>query len=237
MSLPMFARLELLSMLLPLWLSVKLATVTVLCLLFMATPLAYWLAKKSQSQVLSRFKVVILGLVSLPLVLPPTVIGFYLLLFFSPNYGVGKWLAHHGIGSLAFSFNGLVIASIIYSLPFFVQPVYAQFVRIPQSVHDASYLLESRAWRRFLRVSLPQARTGIILGSLISFAHTIGEFGVVLMIGGSISGETKVISIAIYEQVEALNYETAHAMSLILVLLSVIFVVAIASFNKNFEHQ
>ena len=228
---------QLADMLLPLWLSIKLATVTTLCLLFLATPLAYWLAKKSRSRLMARFKILLLGLVSLPLVLPPTVIGFYLLLFFSPNYGVGQWLANHGIGSLAFTFEGLVIASIIYSLPFFVQPVYAQFVRIPQSVHDAAYLLEHRAWRRFLRVSLPQARMGIILGALISFAHTIGEFGVVLMIGGSIAGETKVVSIAIYEQVEALNYATAHTMSLILVVLSIVMVAVIASFNKHYQNQ
>ena len=237
MSSDVFSLAKLSVMLLPLWLSIKLATVTTLCLLVLATPLAYWLAKKSQSRMMARFKILVLGLVSLPLVLPPTVIGFYLLLFFSPNYAVGQWLTRHGIGSLAFTFEGLVIASIIYSLPFFVQPVYAQFVRIPQSVHDVARLLEAKAWRRFLRVSLPQARIGIMLGSLISFAHTIGEFGVVLMLGGSIAGKTKVVSIAIYEQVEALNYATAHAMSLILVILSIVMVAVIASFNKHYQNQ
>ncbi|WP_230657609.1 molybdate ABC transporter permease subunit [Psychrobacter sp. I-STPA10] len=233
LSLPLLASAQIVDMLLPLWLSIKLATVTTLCLLFLATPLSYWLAKKSQSKLLAQFKILVLGLVSLPLVLPPTVIGFYLLLLFSPNYVVGRWFVNHGVGSLAFSFEGLVIASVIYSLPFFVQPVYAQFVRTPQSVYDAARLLEPQAWRRFMRVALPQARIGIILGALISFAHTIGEFGVVLMIGGSIAGETKVVSIAIYEQVEALNYEVAHTMSLILVLLSVVMVAVIASFNQH----
>ena len=237
LSLPSLASAQFADMLLPLWLSIKLAAVTTVCLLFLATPLAYWLAKKSRFKLVAQCKVIILGLVSLPLVLPPTVIGFYLLLLFSPNYGVGQWFAKYGFASLAFSFEGLIIASVIYSLPFFVQPVYAQFVRIPQSIYDAARLLEPQAWRRFMRVALPQARIGIILGCLISFAHTIGEFGVVLMIGGSIIGETKVVSIAIYEQVEALNYDVAHTMSLILVLLSVVMVAVIASFNKHYQNQ
>ena len=122
--------------------------------------------------------------------------------------------------------------SIIYSLPFYVQPVYAQFSRIPASVMEVAHLLEPSRFRCFIRVALPQARVGIILGSLISFAHTIGEFGVVLMIGGSISGETKVVSIAIYEQVEALNYEVAHMMSIVLVIMGMVMVALIASFNK-----
>lgn len=139
----------------------------------------------------------------------------------------------HNIGALAFTFEGLVLGSVIYSLPFYVQPVYAQFLRIPKSVSDMALLLESSRLRRFTAVALPQAKTGIILGSLISFAHTIGEFGVVLMIGGSIAGETKVISIAIYEQVEALNYEMAHTMSLLLVLLGIVLVGLIASINRQ----
>ena len=146
--------------------------------------------------------------------------------------GIGKWLSEHNISPLIFTFEGLVIGSIIYSLPFYIQPVYAQFLRIPQSVMDVAHLLEPSRLRRFMRVALPQARVGIILGSLVSFAHTIGEFGVVLMIGGSISGETKVVSIAIYEQVEALNYEAAHMMSGILIIMGMIMVTLIASVNK-----
>ncbi|WP_367109947.1 molybdate ABC transporter permease subunit [uncultured Psychrobacter sp.] len=219
-------------MLTPFWVSLKLAGATTLCLLLFATPLAYWLAKPSRQPFISRLKVVLLGIIAMPLVLPPTVIGFYLLLLLSPNFGIGHWLAEHNISPLIFTFEGLVIGSIIYSLPFYVQPVYAQFLRIPNSVMEMAHLLEPSRLRRFVRVALPQARVGIVLGSLISFAHTIGEFGVVLMIGGSIAGETKVVSIAIYEQVEALNYEAAHAMSAILIIVGMVMVALIASVNK-----
>lgn len=219
-------------MLTPLWVSIKLASITTLCLLLFATPIAYWLAKPSRGRMLGRFKILLVGIIALPLVLPPTVIGFYLLLLLSPNAGIGGWLAEYNISPLIFTFEGLVIGSIIYSLPFYIQPVYAQFLRIPPSVIEVAHLLETSRLRRFIKVALPQARVGIILGSLISFAHTIGEFGVVLMIGGSISGETKVVSIAIYEQVEALNYEAAHIMSGILIIIGVIMVGLIATVNK-----
>jgi molybdate transport system permease protein len=219
-------------MLSPFWVSIKLAGITTLCLLLFATPLAYWLAKPSHYSAVDRLKVLLLGVIAMPLVLPPTVIGFYLLLLMSPTSGFGQWLAAHNISSLIFTFEGLVIGSIIYSLPFYIQPVYAQFLRIPTSVLEVAQLLEPSRLRRFMQVALPQARVGIVLGSLISFAHTIGEFGVVLMIGGSISGETKVISIAIYEQVEALNYEAAHTMSIILILMGMLMVTLIASVSR-----
>ena len=177
----------------------------------------------------------LMGVIAMPLVLQPTVIGFYLLLLLSPNFGIGKWLLQYNISAFVFTFEGLVIGSIIYSLPFFVQPVYAQFLRIPTSVMEVASLLEPSRFRRFIRVALPQARIGIILGSLISFAHTIGEFGVVLMIGGSISGETKVVSIAIYEQVEALNYEAAHMMSAILIIMGMVMVALIASVSRLYQ--
>lgn len=216
-------------MLTPFWVSIKLASVTTLLLLLFATPLAYWLAKPSQRGFIGRFKVILMGIIAMPLVLPPTVIGFYLLLLMSPTSGIGVWLAEYNITSFIFTFEGLVIGSIIYSLPFYIQPVYAQFLRIPQSVMEVAQLLEPSRFRRFVRIALPQARVGIVLGGLISFAHTIGEFGVVLMIGGSISGETKVVSIAIYEQVEALNYDMAHLMSIILILMGMVMVTLIAS--------
>ena len=219
-------------MLSPFWVSIKLASVTTLCLLLFATPMAYWLAKPSRKKAVGRFKILLMGIIAMPLVLPPTVIGFYLLLLLSPNMGIGKWLIEHHISPLIFTFEGLVIGSIIYSLPFYIQPVYAQFLRIPQSVTEVAHLLEPSRLRRFIKISLPQARVGIILGSLVSFAHTIGEFGVVLMIGGSISGETKVVSIAIYEQVEALNYEAAHMMSGILIIMGVVMVALIASVSR-----
>jgi len=219
-------------MLSPFWVSIKLASITTLCLLLFATPMAYWLAKPSQKKAVGRFKILLMGIIAMPLVLPPTVIGFYLLLLLSPSMGIGKWLIEHNISPLIFTFEGLVVGSIIYSLPFYIQPVYAQFLRIPQSVTEVAHLLEPSRLRRFVKVALPQARVGIILGSLISFAHTIGEFGVVLMIGGSISGETKVVSIAIYEQVEALNYEAAHMMSGILIIMGVVMVALIASVSR-----
>ena len=220
------------TMLTPFWVSIKLAGITTLCLLLLATPLAYWLAKPSRHSIIARIKILLIGIIAMPLVLPPTVIGFYLLLLLSPTSSFGQWLATHHISPLIFTFEGLVIGSIIYSLPFYVQPVYAQFLRIPKSVLEVAHLLEPNGFRRFLTVALPQARVGIILGSLISFAHTIGEFGVVLMIGGSISGETKVISIAIYEQVEALNYDTAHIMAAILMVLGMVMVTLIASLSR-----
>ena len=220
------------TMLTPFWVSIKLAGITTLCLLLLATPLAYWLAKPSRHSIIARIKILLIGIIAMPLVLPPTVIGFYLLLLLSPTSSFGQWLATHHISPLIFTFEGLVIGSIIYSLPFYVQPVYAQFLRIPKSVLEVAHLLEPNGFRRFLTVALPHARVGIILGSLISFAHTIGEFGVVLMIGGSISGETKVISIAIYEQVEALNYDTAHIMAAILMVLGMVMVTLIASLSR-----
>ena len=219
-------------MLSPFWVSIKLACVTTLCLLLFATPIAYWLAKPSRIKAIGRLKILFMGIIAMPLVLPPTVIGFYLLLLLSPSMGIGKWLSEHNISPLIFTFEGLVIGSIIYSLPFYIQPVYAQFLRIPQSVTEVAHLLEPSRMRRFMKVALPQTRIGIILGSLVSFAHTIGEFGVVLMIGGSISGETKVVSIAIYEQVEALNYEAAHMMSGVLIIIGIVMVVLIASVSR-----
>ncbi len=217
------------AMMMPFWVSLKLAGVTTLLLLIFATPLAYWLAKPSRGWFIGRLKIILMGVIAMPLVLPPTVIGFYLLLLLSPNFGIGLWLSEHNISALVFTFEGLVVGSIIYSLPFYIQPVYAQFLRIPKSVMEVASLLEPSRLRRFMSIALPQARIGIVLGSLISFAHTIGEFGVVLMIGGSISGETKVVSIAIYEQVEALNYEAAHTMSIILIVMGMVMVTLIAS--------
>lgn len=222
-------------MLTPFWVSIKLAGITTLSLLLLATPLAYWLAKPSRHRFISRIKVLLMGLIAMPLVLPPTVIGFYLLLLMSPNSTFGSWLAEHNVGTLIFTFKGLVIGSIIYSLPFYVQPVYAQFLRIPKSVTEMARLLESSHLRRFISIALPQARTGIVLGSLISFAHAIGEFGVVLMIGGSISGETKVVSIAIYEQVEALNYATAHTMAAMLIVIGIVMITLITIISKPMQ--
>lgn len=199
----------------PLLLSFKLALVTTLILLLVGLPLAWWLARTN-----SRLKSIIESLVSLPLVLPPTVLGFYFLLAFSPNNAFGNWLdAWLGL-RLVFSFPGLVLASVIYSLPFMVQPLQAGLASLPTSLLDAARLMGKSAWQTVLRVELPNIRPALLTGIVLSFAHTLGEFGVVLMIGGNIPGETRVAAIAIYDEVEALNYEAANAYSLVLLCLT-----------------
>lgn len=193
----------------------KLAAVTTLMLLFISIPLAYWLAFSK-----SRLKPVVETLVSMPLVLPPTVIGFYLLIVFSPSYAFGSWLEKWFHLHLVFSFEGLVVASIIYSLPFMVHPIQSGLVNLPPSLKEASYVLGKSRWITLRKILLPNIKPSILTGIVLAFAHTIGEFGVVLMIGGSIPGETKVASIAIYDEVEALNYSSAHALSLFLFIIS-----------------
>lgn len=189
----------------PLWLSLQLATLTTLLLLVVGVPLAAWLAHTSW-----RGKVVVEAVVSLPLVLPPTVLGFYLLLAFSKNSPLGQWLdAALGI-ELVFSFEGLVVGSMLYSLPFMVQPIQAGFQHLPEHLAEASYTLGKGYWETLFRVLLPNIRPALLTGMVLSFAHTIGEFGVVLMIGGTLPGETLVASIAVYEYVETLRYAEAH---------------------------
>ncbi len=160
------------------------------------------------------------ALISMPLVLPPTVLGFYILLVFSPAWGPGKFLSENLGLQLIFSFEGLVLASIFYSLPFMVQPLQSGFASISPSLREAGQVLGKTPWQIFFRIILPNIKSSLLAGIVLSFAHTLGEFGVVLMIGGSIPGETRVAAIAIYEEVEALNYANAHAYAIILVLLS-----------------
>lgn len=196
-------------------LTVRLAAVTVLLLLLAGMPLAWWLAQSR-----SHWKVQVEAITALPLVLPPTVLGFYLLLFLGPNGPAGQlseWLSGQ---PLTFSFAGLVIASCIYSLPFVVQPLQAAFEGIDRRAVEASWTLGASRARTFVQVVIPQARRGFITAVVLGFAHTLGEFGVVLMVGGNIPGETQVLSIAIYEQVEVLEYATAHRLSLALLLFS-----------------
>ncbi|MEE3236007.1 MAG: molybdate ABC transporter permease subunit [Pseudomonadota bacterium] len=192
----------------PLWLSLALAGVTTIVLIMLGTPIAWWLAGTK-----SRFRPAVEAVTALPLVLPPTVLGFYLLIVLGPASPVGGfWLKVTG-ESLTFSFAGLVIASVIYSLPFMVQPLQNAFEAIGRGPMEAAATLGASSRDAFFSVATPLASRGFITASVLTFAHTIGEFGVVLMVGGNIPGETRVISIAIYEHVETLNYGDAHSLS------------------------
>ena len=191
------------------WLTVLLAGVTTLLLFPIASPLAWWLARSD-----SKGRSLVEAVVAMPLVLPPTVLGFYLLVMLNPDSFVGGlWLNVTG-ESLTFSFSGLVIASVIYSLPFMVQPLHATYRAVPVPVLEAAATLGASPRDQWLNVVLPLARRGYLTGGVLTFAHTVGEFGVVLMMGGNIPGETRVLSIAIYEHVETLNYQAAHSLAL-----------------------
>ena len=196
----------------PLLLTFKLSVITSLILLLISIPLAYWLAYSR-----ARIKPVIETLVSMPLVLPPTVLGFYLLIAFSPTSVLGAWLNDFIGLKLLFSFEGLVFASVIYSLPFMVHPIQSGFAGLSPSLKEASSILGKSKWTTLIKVLLPNMKASLLTGIVLSFAHTIGEFGVVLMIGGNIPNKTKVASIAIYDEVEALNYDVANYYSLILI--------------------
>lgn len=217
----------------PIWLSVKLASITTMILLLIAVPLSWWLCHTHH-----RIRSVVSALVTLPLILPPTVLGFYMLLMLGQNGPIGQLTDTLGIGPLAFSFPGLVIASVIYSLPFAVQPVQSAFETIGRQPLEAATTLGASPADRFFTVALPLAKPGILTAAVLSFAHTIGEFGVILMIGGSIPGETKVISIAIYEHVEALEYEQAYILSGGMVLFSFITLLLLYSVKRtrNTDH-
>ncbi len=195
----------------PILLTFKLASVTTILLLIISVPLAYWLAYSTK-----KIKPIIETLVSMPLVLPPTVLGFYLLVAFSPSNAFGNWLDQWLGIRLIFSFGGLVIASILYSLPFMVHPIQSGFSNLSANITDASYVLGKTKITTLFKVLLPNIKPALLTGIVLSFAHTIGEFGVVLMIGGSIPGKTKVASVAIYEEVESLNYDAANTYSFIL---------------------
>jgi len=212
----------------PIWLTLRLAGITTLLLLILGIPLAGWLA-------LSRFRLkpVVEALVSLPIVLPPSVVGFYLLLAFSPTSGVGAWLLRTFDVQLVFSFQGLVVASILYSLPFMVHPVQAGLENLPISWREASYTLGQSPIRTFWRVLLPNCKPALLTGIVLSFAHTIGEFGLVLMIGGNLPGQTRVASIAIYDAVERLHFETAHAYAALLLGLSFVILLLVYAINKR----
>lgn len=192
----------------PVWLTLKLATTTTLVLMVVGTPIAWWL-----SQTRGWWKQPVAAIVALPLVLPPTVIGFYLLLFMGPNGPMGQLTQSMGLGTLPFTFTGLVVASVFYSMPFVIQPLQNAFEAIGSRPLEVAATLRARPWDRFFSVVVPLARPGFLSAAVLGFAHTVGEFGVILMIGGNIPGETKVLSVAIYDHVETLEYDQAHILS------------------------
>ncbi len=187
------------------WLTVKLASVTTLLLLLLGTPLAWWLARTR-----SRLRGPIGAVVALPLVLPPTVLGFYLLVALGPNGPIGQLTQSLGLGLLPFTFAGLVVGSVLYSMPFVVQPLQNAFEAIGERPLEAAATLRAGPWDTFFSVVLPLARPGFVTASILGFAHTVGEFGVVLMIGGNIPEKTRVVSVQIYDHVEAMEYAQAH---------------------------
>ncbi len=211
-----------------LWLTLKLATITTILLGLVGLPLAHWLNITQR-----RWAPLAEALVTLPIVLPPTVIGFYLLIAFSPQHPPGSWWVALTGEPLSFTFEGLVIASVIYSLPFAVQPFQAALRGVPTELLDASRASGATAWRTWWRVHLPLAKRGIGAGLTLGFAHTLGEFGVVLMIGGSIAGETRVASIALYDEVQKLNYPAAHAFAATLLAISFVLLVIIAILQRR----
>lgn len=207
-------------------LTLKLAFITSGVLLFIALPLAWFLANWQ-----SKAKPFIMSVLALPLVLPPTVLGFYLLVAFSPQSALGQgWQSLTG-SNLAFSFEGLVLGSVIYSLPFALQPLYSGFSQLDNRYLDVAKTLGFSATEAFMKIVLPLSKAPIVVALGLSFAHTIGEFGVVLMIGGNIPGETQVLSIALYEQVEALEYDSAHNLSIGLLVFSFLMLAALYRFN------
>lgn len=220
----------------PLWqslgLTLRLAAITTLVLALVGLPLAHWLNTSR-----ARVAPFVETLVTLPIVLPPTVIGFYLLFAFSPSHPPGSWwLALFGT-PLAFSFTGLVIASTFYSLPFAVQPFQAALRNVPHELLDAGATLGARPLHVWLRVHLPLAKRGIAVGLTLGFAHTLGEFGVVLMIGGSIPGVTRVASIALYDEVQKLNYPQAHAFAAVLLVLSFLLLLIVTFLQRHGAHR
>ena len=209
------------------WLTLQLATVTTLVLLVLGAPLAWWLARSRS--VLKPFWA---ALVAMPLVLPPTVLGFYLLLMLGPNGAVGQFTQAMGWGRLPFTFGGLVVASVIYSLPFVVQPLQQAFEAIPERVLEAASTLRAGPLDRFFSVAVPLARPGFLTAILLGFAHTVGEFGVVLMIGGSIPDKTRVLSVAIYEHVEAGEFNDAHRLAIGMLLFAFVVSMVLCVVNR-----
>jgi len=213
-----------------LWLTLKLAVSTTAILVMIGLPFAYWMAYTKV-----RIKPLIEALVSMPMVLPPSVIGYYMLVIYSPRNWFGEWLGRVFDVRLAFSFEGVLIASVIFSLPFMIQPLHNGLRSLPDSLREASYTLGKSKGMTFLRVLLPGIKPSIITAVALTFAHSIGEFGIVLMVGGNMPGETRVASIAIYDEVQALNFEAANRYALILFLISLVLLTTIYSINKKYD--
>ena len=216
----------------PLWLSAQLALVTMVLLIIIGAPLAWWL-----SQTKSRWKPVAQAIVAMPIVLPPTVLGFYLLILLGPQGAIGSWWVELTGSALTFSFAGLVIASCIYSLPFAVQPMQNAFESLSRQTLEFAWTQGASKPDAFFSVAVPLSLRGFITAAVLSFAHTLGEFGVVLMVGGNIPGETRVISIAIYDEVEMLNYGVAHQMSALLIAFAFVVLLAMYLINRRWAKQ
>lgn len=210
------------------WLTLKLATVVTLLLLALGTPVAWWLARTR-----SRLKHAVAAVVALPIVLPPTVIGFYLLVALGPNGWLGKFTAALGLGLLPFTFAGLVLASVLYSMPFVVQPLQNAFAAIGERPLEVAATLRASPWDTFWSVAVPLARPGFLSAAVLGFAHTVGEFGVVLMIGGNIPDKTRVVSVQIYDHVEALEYAQAHWLSGAMLVFSFLVLLALYTLNPQ----
>ena len=210
--------------------TLKLASITTVILILVGTPIAWWL-----SQTRFKFKAVIEAIIALPLILPPTVLGFYLLMTLGTNGPIGNFMESLGGSSMAFTFTGLVVGSVIYSLPFVVQPLQNSFGSIGKQPMEVAATLGASKLDRFFTVAVPLARSGFITASVLGFAHTVGEFGVVLMIGGNIPGETGVLSIAIYDHVEAMEYGQAHVLAGGLLVLSFVMLLIVYIFNGRFS--
>ena len=213
----------------PVRLTFELAATSMLALLVIATPLAWWLAFSQR-----RWRVMVEAVVALPLVLPPTVLGFYLLIVLGPHGPIGSFWARLTGHALTFSFGGLVLASMLYSLPFAVQPLQSAFEAVGRRPLEAAATLRAGPLDAFFSVATPLARRGYVTAAVLSFAHTLGEFGVVLMVGGNIPGQTRVLSIAIYDQVENLDYAQANTLSVGILILSFAVLLAVYSFNRRF---
>lgn len=212
----------------PILLTAKLALITTIILFIVAIPLCYWLSYSR-----FRFKAVIEALISLPLVLPPSVLGFYLLIGFSPENAFGKFLSDYFDLRLVFTFQGLILASVLYSLPFMVNPILSGLKNLPPALQEASFTLGKSRFVTVTKILLPNIQTSLLTGIIMTFAHTIGEFGVVLMVGGSIPEETKVVSIAIYEEVESMNYYNANVYAGILFVFSFLILLTVHLINNK----
>ncbi len=210
------------------WLTLKVATVTTIILAVLGTPIAWWLARTR-----SWLKTPLSTLVALPIVLPPSVLGFYLLVMMGPNGPVGHLTESWGLGHLPFTFTGLVVASVFYSLPFMVQPVQNAFEALGERPLEVAATLRASPLDTFFSVVLPLCRPGLVTGTIMSFAHTVGEFGVVLMVGGNIPGVTRVVSVQIYDHVEAMEYSDAHRLAAVMLGFSFVCLLALHLYNNR----